>query len=226
MSVLHQTPSLKQLGKDFGTTFKSPKALRDFAKVSLENHNADLNEELEKVNKAIIEFYLVLVKDQTTNKVDMEREQERMEKLPPSIIFDYLKGFVYKMQNDYDEMKAKLQKLGVSTTTSKTAPVEDEDDKFGFKQIESLKTDNWRLKEEIEKTVKEYKELQAQKKFVADSAKISINKVNFDFEKLKDMFREKEIEIDKERTKAADAEVECHELRAKLAEQGKLDQKV
>lgn len=33
-----------------------------------------------------------------------------MEKLPPSIVFDYLKGIVYKMQNEFEEMKTKSGK--------------------------------------------------------------------------------------------------------------------
>jgi len=34
-----------------------------------------------------------------------------MEKLPPSIVFDYLKGIVYKMQNEFEEMKTKGAKV-------------------------------------------------------------------------------------------------------------------
>ena len=33
-----------------------------------------------------------------------------MEKLPPSIVFDYLKGIVYKLQNDFEELKTKQGK--------------------------------------------------------------------------------------------------------------------
>ena len=40
----------------------------------------------------------------------MEREKERLMKLPPSIVFDYLKGFIYKIQNENDEMRQKLEK--------------------------------------------------------------------------------------------------------------------
>ena len=35
-----------------------------------------------------------------------------MEKLPPSIVFDYLKGIVYKMQNEFEEIKTKSKVLG------------------------------------------------------------------------------------------------------------------
>jgi len=37
----------------------------------------------------------------------MDREKERMEKLPASIIFDYLKGLIYKLQNDHEELKTR-----------------------------------------------------------------------------------------------------------------------
>lgn len=91
----------------FKPEFKTPSALHEFSRISLENRLADMEKETEKVNSALIDFYLWLVSTQT-KQTNMEREKERMEKLPASIIFDYLKGLVYKLQNEHDELKIKF----------------------------------------------------------------------------------------------------------------------
>lgn len=125
-----------------------------------------------------------------------------MEKLPPSIVFDYLKGFVYKLQNDYEEMKTKLEKFtGPGALLNQPKEYNEDDENYYSvlkQQLEDMQKENDRLKQEIEVTVNEFKELQKQKKYIADAAKVSINQIRLDNDRMNQMFHEKEIEIDKE----------------------------
>ena len=74
--------------------------------------------------------------------------------MPPSIVFQYLKATVYKIVNEYEECKMILNKNGISQKTNENGGHPESGEHFinMQEQLDVLRKDNQRLKDEIDIT--------------------------------------------------------------------------
>ena len=129
----------------------------------------ELEQEQEKLLKNQCDFYIFLLKKRA-DLYELEQEKERMTKLPPYLLFDYIKRLIFQILTENEELKIEINKATKVNNMFRSiegdigpAPETEQDFIFILKsQILKFKEDNTRLKNEIDSTVSNFLELKEQ----------------------------------------------------------------
>lgn len=115
----------------------------------------------------MVEFYFFLVTFPILNLrqigsrmpkgINIEQERERYMKMSPLLLFDYMKGFYFKINNENENLKIQLQKAidGDPLKEYMNANNKEADTYYAElrKQNEKVMFDNSRLRGELDKTM-------------------------------------------------------------------------
>ena len=138
-------------------------------KIKVQLRIKELEQEQEKLLKNLCDFYVFLLKKRA-DLYELEQEKERMTKLPPYLLFDYIKRLIFQILTENEELKIEIDKATKTNNMFRsieedigTTPETEQDFIYILKsQILKMKEDNTRLKSEIETTVANFLELKEQ----------------------------------------------------------------
>lgn len=87
-----------------------PKTVKTKSYEEMKNRYEEMEGQFKKLSTDLIEFYIFLIQGGESKRTsyELDREKERMQKLPPTILFDYLKGIMFKVVNNNKELKQKI----------------------------------------------------------------------------------------------------------------------
>ena len=106
----------------------------------------------------MVEFYFFMVNSKMPKEtVVTEKERQRYMQMSIMLLFDYLKGFYFKVVNENDSLKATIEKGLKDSQMNDLFRISHEHEAY-FKElrdkIDKLQFENGRWKNELEKTVK------------------------------------------------------------------------
>lgn len=147
----------------------SAKAELQAQKVKMQIRIKELEQEQTKLLKSLSDFYIFLLKKRA-DLYELEQEKERMTKLPPYILFDYIKRLIFQILTENEEIKAEINKVTKTNNIFRSiedeyvaSPENEQDFIFILKStILKMKEDNLRLKREIESTSTSFLDLKEQ----------------------------------------------------------------
>ncbi|CDW77068.1 UNKNOWN [Stylonychia lemnae] len=211
------------------TIFDRPKTLSSFKSVSMQNQLKEQEDTLTKLQDKMNASKL-------PKGSQIEKEKERYQKMPIMLVFDYLKGFFFKSQNENEELKHKIEKLEKGENLDKILKSNNTGNAFSQENeqymkdlkttIDKLQFENSKIKMELEKTVKELTDFKAQKKQAMDTSQVIILEIKNDNEKLLKVIDDKNGQIELFKKDIQDRDIQIEKLKEKLVDTSKLQQKV
>eukprot|EP00347_Sterkiella_histriomuscorum_P003572 403363774 len=226
---------LKQFKFD-PSKLEKPRSFSNYKAISVQNQIKEQEETLTKLQDKMVEFYFFLNGTRLPKGSNLDREKERYQKMPIMLIFDYLKGFFFKIQNENEELKHQIDKIEKGDQinhmlrgTSSGNPFSAENEQYlkDLKaQIEKLQFENSKGKMELEKTLKELSDIRQSKKQALDTSHVIIQEIKLDNERLLKVIEDIRDQIEIQKKDLQDRDIHIEKLKEKLIDSSKLQQKV
>lgn len=174
---------------------------------------------------------------------EKDKEKTRMLKLTTYVLADFVRGLVYKIEREIEELKHQMQKKDLFfPMNEKGEPLPDnirqepqssdlqidKDDYFiqMRAKVDLLKNERRRLLIEIERVVRENVDLRNQKQKIIDTTKAIIDEIKFSNDNLMNLLNDKQTEVDYLKKDVTDRNLLINKLKEKVSEFQKLEEKM